>query len=518
MKASAKPSKTVADYLAMAVAPAWIIAMVGSLMLFLIEAIYRGPYEAEVRWTLCWFILAAVLVSRISIQQGTAYATVYGVTLGAATAFRLSQFIGLHIAVLLLIGFLWWCASKLTWDCTLLDDDADASGEGLLDRAGWQQADSGPPPVSLSSSSSAISTPTGSKQAHAPGLWVVYFSLGAIPVFGLGQLAIPLDDPSARFRGFLWLCVYLGSAMGLLFTTSFLGLRRYLRQRRLLMPAPVARLWLGLGAVATVAIMIGTLFLPRPEAADTLADLAGRLSPSSKPEAPHAKERWEEDAESTREADQSGEQGTLRPRDVAESDPQLSAKPAPDSGQPAGGDQPRGGGSAGGAQTGPAPMMGETPTQLVAWLRWLTVAAGVLLALVVLLRLVPQWLERLRHRKARTAKAAGPSDADPFPRRIPFAAYPDPFTSGRAAQMSPTQLTKYTFEALQAWAAERGCIRRPEQTPAEFGGAVAELAPTLSREVLGSVRLYQRIAYASEAPTSGSLEILQRLWSGMTRA
>ena len=35
-----------------------------------------------------------------------------------------------------LMGLTWWCANKLTWDCTLVDDDQDASGEGLLQIAG----------------------------------------------------------------------------------------------------------------------------------------------------------------------------------------------------------------------------------------------------------------------------------------------------------------------------------------------------------------------------------------------
>ena len=42
-------------------------------------------------------------------------------------------------------------------------------------------------------------------------------------------------------------------------TTSFLGLRRYLRQRNLQMPAAMTGLWLGIGAllIAVFLFMIG---------------------------------------------------------------------------------------------------------------------------------------------------------------------------------------------------------------------------------------------------------------------
>jgi hypothetical protein len=54
--------------------------------------------------------------------------------------------------------------------------------------------------------------------------------------------------------------------LGLLVTTSFLGLRRYLRQRYLRMPAVVALAWLKLGGGVALVILAAALFLPRPGA------------------------------------------------------------------------------------------------------------------------------------------------------------------------------------------------------------------------------------------------------------
>ena len=48
----------------------------------------------------------------------------------------------IHPAVVfgaLLLAIVWWCANRLTRDCTLIDDDADSSGYGLLE--GMQNAE-----------------------------------------------------------------------------------------------------------------------------------------------------------------------------------------------------------------------------------------------------------------------------------------------------------------------------------------------------------------------------------------
>src|SRR5262249_46998735 len=85
------------------------------------------------------------------------------------------------------------------------------------------------------------------RRPRAPGGWVVFFSLVALPMFGVGQVFIPAWNSESRRNAFLLLCVYVACALGLLLTTSFLGLRRYLRQRRLEMPVAMAGAWLTMG-------------------------------------------------------------------------------------------------------------------------------------------------------------------------------------------------------------------------------------------------------------------------------
>ena len=97
-------------------------------------------------------------------------------------------------------------------------------------------------------------------------MWIVYFSLAALPLFGLGQLAIPVAQESRRLYAFCLLAIYVASGLGLLLTTSFLGLRRYLRQRRLTMPMIMTGIWVTVGCVLIFGVMGLALLLPRPNA------------------------------------------------------------------------------------------------------------------------------------------------------------------------------------------------------------------------------------------------------------
>ena len=57
----------------------------------------------------------------------------------------------------------------------------------------------------------------------------------------------------------------------------------------------------------------------------------------------------------------------------------------------------------------------------------------------------------------------------------PFADFADPFRSGSAEQREPEELVRYSFEALEAWARERGCPREAEQTALEFASHLGRL-------------------------------------------
>src|SRR5262249_7875201 len=146
--ASEKTPPPAADYVAIALSPALIMALVGSLVFFLVEVLYVGDYPGRLLWILFFFVFAAVLIGRISIQAGSGRAALYGIALAIPTWLGLQLFVeypdptlaafswGINAA---LMGVTWWCAHKLTWDCTFLDENEDASGRGILQAAGLEK-------------------------------------------------------------------------------------------------------------------------------------------------------------------------------------------------------------------------------------------------------------------------------------------------------------------------------------------------------------------------------------------
>ncbi len=264
--------KTLADYLVIAVSPALIMTLVGSLVYFLLELFYQGNFTGRLHYILSLFIFAAVLVGRIAIEDGKERAALFALPLAGATMLAIVRFVEFQgplgqasfIINFGLVALIWWCAHKLTWDCTMIDETEPGSGEGLLDAAGLGEKTSrvaGVPPAP-----DADGTVAPRDKPHAPGVWIVYFSLAALPLFGLGQLAIPVYQAGRRRYAFFLLAVYVASGLGLLLTTSFLGLRRYLRQRRLPMPMLMTSTWIALGCALIFGVMGLALLLPRPNA------------------------------------------------------------------------------------------------------------------------------------------------------------------------------------------------------------------------------------------------------------
>lgn len=279
--------QTLADYVVIAISPALIITLVGSLVYFLLAVFYQGQFQERLHWVMACFVFAAVLIARISIEQGFERAVLFGAPLAILIGIAANRFMEYHgtwiddfswIINFALIGIIWWCAHKLTWDCTVIDDAEDSSGEGLMQIAGLERpADGRNAAADLErrlEGTTQREVPASywrryvahQRRPHAPGVWVVYFSLAALPIFGFGGWLIPAADSAGRRYVFWLLCTYMASGLGLLVTTSFLGLRRYLRQRRIEMPTAMANLWLGTGVAIVLALLVAAALVPRPSA------------------------------------------------------------------------------------------------------------------------------------------------------------------------------------------------------------------------------------------------------------
>ena len=110
-------------------------------------------------------------------------------------------------------------------------------------------------------------------------MWVVYFSVAALPLFGLGQALIAAEDVERRRSSFWLMIVYVGCGLGLLLTTCFLSLRRYLRQRRLQMPRAMTGMWLMAGGMLIATLLLIGAVLPRPDAEYSIFSFSPTKSP-----------------------------------------------------------------------------------------------------------------------------------------------------------------------------------------------------------------------------------------------
>jgi hypothetical protein len=539
---SPKPAKTPADYMVIGISPVLIMLLVGSLSFFLIQVFYRGEAVGSVRWVMFWFVMAVVLVSRIGIEQGAAHAAAYGLALAGATWIYLLMIHPAYFLGVILLGTAWWCAHKLTWDCTLIDDDVDASGSGLLQTA----AEGGkfkpePAPAGLPGKKTAAGFGCGVKPVarnrhttptlqnsdtarkrppavpHPPGLWVVYFSLVALPLFGIGQRLLPGDDTVSRRAGFVFLFGYMAAAVGLLLTTSFLGLRRYLRQRRLPMPGIIAFGWLKFGAGMGGLVLATALLLPRPGVNDTWQTLRYHVDYQLRRASAYAARINPHGAGRGRPGDKTDESGESKNNPPAaqsqqsqSSQPQTAGDRRQDQTSPPEPARPGFTDRASGFYRLFRALLFLAGAVLISW--WiirrrdliLQIAQSILAAMAQFFRDLFQFGSRVKQITVKRAERT--------PRQRPFAAYLSPFLTGKDKSWTAGEVILYSYEALQAWAVEQGIPIQPQQTAREFCLRLGETFPDAAAGLDRLSFLYGHAAYGHAVPPGCDLEPVRKLW------
>jgi Domain of unknown function (DUF4129) len=648
--ASSKPRQTLGDYVTIALSPLLIMALVGSLVFFLLEVLYVGQYSGRLQWTLFFFVFAMVLIARISIELGSERAGLYAIVLGLVVFVALQRFVEYppdsplaYCGWLINLGLMalgWWSAHRLTWDCTYVDDNVDASGKGVLEAAGLDEAANAPQPAGLPDRAEANADSPHrnrnrpaliawwdryrryreerSRNPHTPGVWVVYFSLAALPLFGLGQALIPANQPDRRQYTFWLMAIYVASGLGLLLTTSYLGLRRYLRQRRMKMPVAMTGMWLALGGSLIVVLLVLGALLPRPYAEYKLIDFTplgskersasryalkqdssgkeqGRASTDTARDDQKAEQgsgtksdpqgegqrpgKGSAQGKSGRSGSDSGKSGnqsggqsgksgksnssndrsqsdekrrgqqpdrsdSARDGDLKRDKQEAQEKKDRDAEKKKGDRQNQGGGSSSSSnssrddsrskESGSSRSSASNPISalsrlgsLASVLKWLVFAALAVAVIFFLLRsglsflanftnwarrLLDWWAGLFSRRRKEAGGLAQPEGPERIARPRPFAFFGDPFADGRAEQISPDELTRYTFEAFQSWAWERGLGRQPQETPLEFTERVVEEIPPLEHEARRLALLYARVAYARGRLGEASLAPLREFW------
>jgi hypothetical protein len=571
--------QTLADYVAIAISPALIVALVGSLVFFLVEVLLGPNYPGQLLWILFFAVFGAVLVSRISMSTDIAdRAGMYGLILGVLVWIALkvyvkyppeSQLAALDWFVnMVLIVITWWSAHRLTRDSTLIDDNVDASGAGLLQVAGLENNPANEQDRIDEERKERKRDPAGldgwfarfrryraqvNKRPHAPGVWVVYFSLAALPLFGVGQSLIPSADVERRRYVFWLMGVYVASGLGLLLTTSFLNLRRYLRQRNLHMPIPMTGVWLTGGLLIIVALLSLGALIPRPSPEYALVDLGALVGAKEQEGSRNAQGKgWAtEKGDAAEGAKQAGSEksGKSEGKGTANDKAKETGKAKKGKSGSGGKGQGEGRGKGKGegdnkqpnedqqerdaAEEQPEPTSNPLPEVgkfLVTLLKWIVIGAVVLVIAFFLGRALLRFLANFTHWAKRIldtfqnfwnrllnwwqgelpmAVLDTPEAAEP-PR--PFATFQDPFATGQAQQMTPAELVRYSYDALEAWAHDRDLARQCGETPLEFVERLTMDFPGLDRAGPDLASLYVGLAYARKTPRPEQVEPLRQFW------
>ncbi len=609
--AADRPQKTLADYLIIAINPALIMTLVGSLVFFLADVLYSGQYGGRLNWTLFWFVFGAVLIARLTVE-GVGHASLYGLVLGVIVWLSLTKFVeyapggpfaSFSWAInLLLIGVIWFSAYKLTQNCTVIEDHEDARGAGLLDAAGLEPGVQRSAESGVRSSASGVEAESGVQSSEsgveaqlqtrdsrktpdsrlqtrdsrkvAPGVWVIYFSLAALPLFALGQSLMPAEDAARRRYAFWLMGLYVASGLGLLLTTSFLALRRYLRQRKLQMPVAMTGTWLAVGGGLALALIVAATVLPRPYAEYSLAKLTGlagsqdqkaskkailRDNPgkgqgraANDPKARDDNAQKGQGAQRDKEGDRAaqgkqgegnkgkpaagnqkqGQQGNAKDKgknqDQAKGNQDEQNKDQQGEKQDEQGDEGNEGDKAEEEDTAESSNWFEQfhASGVMTVVKWLVYAAVILAGLYLLLRflanfsgwasrllaLLRAFFEGLFGKRAESAEEAEAEAAPAAAPPRPFAEFSDPFLDGRADRLSPSALVRYSFEALEAWAFERDLPRLQEETPIEFARRLGDELPALEEDARQLSGLYAHVAYARVPLTPASVAPLRQFW------
>ncbi|QDT12644.1 DUF4129 domain-containing protein [Planctomycetes bacterium K23_9] len=245
--------------------------MISSLANFLMLILYHGQYSQRLAWTLLMYTMGAVCVARIAIEQDRNYSIGYAIALALAALVVMVRFVpGSFIFCVGILALIAYLSDRIVHDCTLIDDSVDSSGQGLIEfgKDAFQKQIAKPASQSSedvvpSDEAKDPAKPRPKMKAHQPGRTVMYLALGALPLFGIGQFLMRSDSTTWAMAQ-KYLAFYLFSSLSLLVTTSFLGLRRYLRQRKVDMPSDVTVAWLA-GGVVMIGLILGVAYLaPMP--------------------------------------------------------------------------------------------------------------------------------------------------------------------------------------------------------------------------------------------------------------
>jgi hypothetical protein len=183
------------------------------------------------------------------------------------------------------------------------------------------------------------------------------------------------------------------------------------------------------------------------------------------------------------------------------------------------------------------PQMPTWVAQIAPILKWLVFAVIVVCVIVAVLRgglgflanftdWAKRWLAAWKNfwanlfgssQNQEGGEEEGVGEKVEIDRSIPFRAYSNPFTSGKAEKMSTRDLVRYTYAAVEAWARDAKMGRKDDETATEFLARLAEEVPALEDDAKRLGQLQARAEYGKDTMPKNTQEILAAVWQTLQK-
>jgi len=259
--------------------PLLVWVLISALLLYLIEvrSIFILGGEPRLRQGVLAFALGVVLIQRLTRQQVKSvvqgYAWVLGLSIFSFAAHQAHTYRvpGIHPLIVFLVNIvlfaiLWWVGHTITAACSADSDSEqeEVAETGILYHTGraWKR---------LMEDTEREKEPENRDELWTerlsgphPGRVIFYFSLFAIPAFGLGFYLFDPKDFAARLLIGAFLSIYLWCAFALLALSHLRQLAVYLAKRDISLPDVIGLTWISLAGIVITLVLLAAVILPQP--------------------------------------------------------------------------------------------------------------------------------------------------------------------------------------------------------------------------------------------------------------
>ena len=333
-----------------------------------------------------------------------------------------------------------------------------------------------------------------------------------MPIFGIAQGFIPASDLPSRRWVFQLFVAYILASLGLLMTTSLIGLMRYLHGRQVEMPNSLMISWISVGSVVGVALLCLAWLLPRPAPEYSIAKslpFSFKTPDSTRPNSWALGSDGQKSGVQANSSRRNGQQGQSG------------------QGQSGQGQSGQGSFANGFSQFSLPPALTHVGTliKILAAIALLTLLTWALLRYrKEILASCREWWSGLTRwwslflgRKSRQRRGIDPVSSVAVNPLRPFTTFSNPFRGNLADQLSPDELVAMSFTALESWAQDFGHPRHEDQTPIEFAKSLTCSVPELGPSAQAFTKLVNQSAYAPNTLDRKCLPTVKRLWDQLEK-